>query len=345
MPVIDPFDFAPLGPFPYLTAYAIGTKLKSMYLTDDDPAKDALIAAVFGATTQIFPHQEELGYIYPRTDVLTLGDGRKAVFVRGTTVIPQELAHQVVLSNLVHVEPWMGRVSQYNAIVANRNFNRLPAFPSDWCTFGHSLGGAIAALMTIRGAVKCMTFGQPREGDLTYANSRPSPSKLRITNVGDPVPTVPRGDDSFLGDTDIDVGNPIFVFSEFYRHWGIRRTLFADGTIVLPPFDENNVEPTEELRPSIVAFLEEGALNHHLMDEYCRRIRISIPVAFPAVAPVHPDFPQLAELDSLNAALNAEHGFAQWQIDGTARKIFPFTLSPPLKPFPPPGDTYQWRCQ
>ncbi len=71
------------------------------------------------------------------------------------------------------------------------------AYKPIWVT-GHSLGGALAMLASVRldragvGVRGTVTLGQPRVGDLTFSRAYPGRERVyRITNQGDPVTVVP----------------------------------------------------------------------------------------------------------------------------------------------------------
>lgn len=342
MPVIDPFGFSPLGSFNSLHAYMMCTWMRVLYMSrEGDPDFDPQIAAIMGATNfQVIPHLDENGFIYPRTDVATLSNGKKVVMIRGTSILPDELIAEIGLSGLVTQSPWLGRVSQYFSIVAGRTFTRIPFLGTSWMIAGHSLGGAIASMVGVHGAEKYFTAGQPREGDGTYAASRPTPFKLRLTNQNDPVPHVPHTTATEWDYLDLDI--PLFLLSQNYRHWGIRHHLWSDGTLTLPPqIDPNELQDQNE---SLNDLINGNAIVTHLAPEYCRRLRLRIPLAFPAIKS-DPDFPMIVELDSLNFDLNIYEELDPWEIDGRGGSGIPVERRQPVPPRQLPNtDPYQFLC-
>lgn len=339
MPFIDPFDFSPLGIFNRLHAYMMATWMRVQYEWDTGNAfLDNQIAALIGAEDfQVIPHLREGAFIYPRMDVATIADNRRVVMVRGTSVLYDEVFAEITFSGQVNLAPWLGRVTFYFATVAARSFDRLPNLPNGWLAAGHSLGGAIVSLMGVHGAEKYFTCGQPREGDGTYANSRPSPLKLRIANSGDPIPLTPF---STAGPLDfLDLGP--FSLGIFNRHWGQKRVLWPDGSTTYPPQEDRN--PLIESSQLTVAFLRNG-FNIHLAPEYCRRLRLGFPLEFPMTKP-DADWPGLFELDQINADLNIGD-LLQWDIPGTPSQGIPVTRRQPVPPGQSPNtDPYQFLCE
>lgn len=346
MPIlIDPFAFNPAGSFDTMHAYFMCSWMRAQYVNGaGDSTYDDVIKAVCGATGfQVFPHFTDGDYIFPRTDILTLPGERAAVMIRGTSVLPGEAIAETVYSDLVSGAPWLGRQSRYFRVVAVRRWLNIgTSLPAQWIIGGHSLGGAIAGLIGINGASKYFTAGSPREGDGTYANSRPTPLKLRLTTSGDPIPLVPFSSNSVLDQLNVDM--PLFPAAQFYRHWGIRHHLWADGSLTLPPHRDRNIvlEATEFL---VNAALE-GIVNHYA-PAYCYRLRLAIPIAFPATKP-DLDFPGIVELDNLNRGLNERGNAEPWAISGRPGAGIPVSRRPPLPPEFKPGidpDPYQFHCE
>lgn len=343
MPTIDPFNFSPLGIFDSLHAYALCTWLRIQYWGDEGNSfYDNRIASIFGATDfQVLPRQVDGLFTYPRTDLATLGDGRRVVMIQGTNDVTNELVSEIFVSGLVHLDEWQGRVSNYFGLVARQTWSRLPVISTQWMIGGHSLGGAIAGLVGVHGAAKYFTAGQPREGDGVYADSRPNPTKLRLTNQRDPIPFVPRSSGTFLDFFDIDL--PLGPLAQNYRHWGIRHHLWPDGSLTLPPnADSSELSGQQQSLNDLVSDI---TIPNHLAPEYCKRLRQRIPLQFPATKP-DSDFPQIDNLDSLNFDMNAGDNLEQWVRAGPLPSGIPTTRRPPVPPGVPPNtDPYQFLCE
>lgn len=342
MPIIDPFDFAPLGSFNRTHAYFMCTWMRCQYQSDNGNALwDDKIAALMGASNfQVFPHLEEEGFFYPRTDVAAIPGRSTVTMVRGTSVFPDEIIAEIQAADLWTQEPWAGRVGRYFGIVATRTLSRIStALQTQGLFAGHSLGGAIADMIGLGGS-KFFTAGAPREGDGTYANSRPAPLKLRLVNNGDPVPLIPFSSATPLDFLDLEV--PFFIWSHFFRHWGQKRVLWEDGTTTYPPHqDQSHLLEGAQLT---VEFIRGGA-DKHYAPEYCRRLRLGFPLAFPAIKP-DSDFPGLFELDAINFDLNIVEEQEPWEIGGDLSSGIPTTRRVPVPPGRLPNtDPYQFLCR
>lgn len=351
--LIDPFDFAPLGAFNYLHAYLMCTWMRAQYHSDaGNPAYDDVIKSVIGALTfSVSAHRQVGGNIYPRIDVALIPGRPAVVMVRGTSIIPDELFSEISRSDLVHSAPWAGSVSNYFSLVATEAYQRVQMFlDPNWLAAGHSLGGAIACMMGQNGAAKYFTAGSPREGNAIYANSRPTPVKLRITTAGDPVPYVPFSSGTPFDLFDVNLGN--FIINQNYKHWGVRKVVQTDGSVIFPP-DEERDATLLSMRGIVsggtrflLQILSDGA-NIHLAPTYCFRLRIGIPFVFPVREPVV-DFPGLFELDTLNATLNADRPPRDnWSnIKGLKGEPPQITRRSPSAPEVPPNlDPYQFICE
>lgn len=324
MALINPFSFTPIGPFDRMNAYFYTTWIRIQYANWIDG--DEAIQDLVGATGWI-DIEEELPLL-PRVNVLTCPSG-KIVLIRGSTSNIQVL-QEVNNSGTVAVEPWPGTISRFFRDSAREVSLRVSgSVEGDWIAAGHSLGGAIAGLISIHGATKVFTAGQPREGDGAYAIARPSPSKLRLTNQNDPTPHIPLSSGTALDFLAIPLPAPV---AQTYRHWGIRKHLWQDGTVTMPGEETSGLDGNllDELARSPFS----GIFDNHYQNEYARRVRSGIPVEFPAEFP-DVDFPGLYELDQLNLQLNADDGITNWQ--GSSGLILP----PSLPVFLPPTG----RCE
>lgn len=303
MPDINPFDLNPEGPFQPLLNYWYCTMQRLIYYDRDDLMNSALILA--GATIsdrERIEQQEVLfGDNISRTDIyhLPMGD---IVSVRGSNTNGQLLA-QAARSGTVSIEAWDGRVSAYFGV---RSLQILAAIGASlqppWIACGHSLGGAIAGLISQNGASKVWTIGQPREGNADYAESRDQNIKLRLYNDEDLVPKVPA---SFSVDTGNWLGLVPFFDSSLpelnYWHWGKSWVSRAYG-ITLYPF------PDRGGFVDVVAGIGEatgGSLGlwAHQPEVYAFRIRSRMHYRFPADKSAA-SLPGLAKLDEINQAIN-----------------------------------------
>lgn len=319
MALINPFSFTPIGPFDRMNAYFYMTWIRIHYANwiDGDEAIIDLVDA-----TGWVDIEEELP-IVPRVTVMTNATG-SIVLVRGSTSNIQ-VAQEVNNSGTVSVAPWPGTISRFFRDSAIAVWERVQNHVQpNWIAAGHSLGGAIAGLISIHGAAKVFTAGQPREGDGAYAIARPSPSKLRLTNANDPTPHIPLSSAAHLSHLAIPLPAPI---ARTYSHWGVRKHLWQDGTVTMP--GEESTGTLLNLIILLGASASEGIFSQHYEPEYARRVRSGIPVEFPAEFP-DVDFPGLYELDQLNLQLNADDGITNWQ--GSSGLILP----PSLPVFLPP---------
>lgn len=322
MPLIDPFAFTPAGAFDRLNAYFYCTWMRVHYY-DNFPSGDQAIRDLVGATDS---HRfNEILPFLPRVDVLEIADQGGLVLVRGSTANSQ-LLREVLGSSLLPGDPhWEGNISSFFIRAAVEVWDRIQSVvPNTWISCGHSLGGAIASLIGINGASKYFTAGAPKEGDGIYSLSRPNPLKLRLTNAHDPTPLIPASTNTFQDFLNLPAP---FPGANSYRHWGIRQHLWIDGSATMPP-DENS--PLELLTFAIEA-IETGIwVDFHYAPEYCRRIRLGIPIAFPSVAH-DDDFPGLYELDQLNVEMNVDDE-VNWNVLGTVSRTGPL-ISPDFVSF------------
>lgn len=306
MPLIDPFAFTPIGAFDRLNAYFYCTWMRVHYY-DFYEGGDAAIRDLVGATDS---HRfNEILPFFPRVDVLTIGETGSLVLVRGTTDNIQ-LAQEVILSNLVPAGDFGdGQISSFFREAALRVWEAIEDQVLDtWVSVGHSLGGALASLISANGAAKILTAGAPKEGNGSYAVSRPTPLKLRITNAHDPTPLIPLTTGTVFDFLPLQL--PVGL-NNAYRHWGIRRHLWNDGSVTMPPDDRSSLN---DLKFFWEAFETGIWVDYHYAPEYCRRVRLGIPITFPAAAH-DDDFPGLYELDQLNLAMN-EDDEVDWNVSG-----------------------------
>lgn len=305
MPVtIDPFAFDPTGPFQPLVNYWHCTMQRLIYYDRDDLLVSAL--AIAGAGAGDWERFEQtagpLGTVIPRTDVYHLPAG-DMVSVRGT-VDNFELIAEVAASGLVSLAPWPGRVSLYFGPLTTIVWGRIAASVSvPWIAAGHSLGGAVAGMLYGFGAQKIWTIGQPREGNVEYAEARDNAKKLRLFNAEDLVPKVPLAVGSFArGWLTFWVPFPAPNLLADYWHWGIGRIGYPDGFVeYYGAQDRGNLNDARSFITEL--FERDGGVWAHAPELYAYRVRVMIPYVFP-VDPKSPTLPGLAKLDQINQELN-----------------------------------------
>lgn len=303
MPDIDPFDFDPAGDFNVLVNYWHCTMQRLIYYDRDDLMQSAL--ALAGITLAGRERFEEISglaaLLVPRTDIYHLPGG-DMVSVRGTTT-NSELLAEVSASGLISAPPWPGRVSTYFAALTPIVWGRISASVSEpWIAAGHSLGGAVAGLLYEYGAQKVWTLGQPREGNVEYAESRNNDQKLRLFNQEDLVPKVPLT----LGNVArgwltvaVPVPGPNLIAD--YWHWGRGRIGYADGFVEYTAQDRGALNDTRSL---LNESLNGGVgIWAHAPELYTLRVRSMLPYRFPADKTA-PTLLGLAELDEINQAIN-----------------------------------------
>lgn len=124
------------------------------------------------------------------------------IVIEGTRSWPQWIGN--VLGSLqepvpgfpgsVHVYFALNAIAAYSAI---RDQVASVASGRRIVGIGHSLGGAVVQLVSLRLAtefnrpLRCVTFGSPRVGDPVYASSWQPGELIRVVHEGDPVPHVP----------------------------------------------------------------------------------------------------------------------------------------------------------
>jgi len=306
---ITPFTFNPAGPFDRLNAYFFCTWMRISYFGEPSPNRDQLRDLV--GADEVVIHE---GNGVQHTEVANIPGQGALVFVRGTDdnllLIRQILARQQIDSD-DHEGAVHGLHLQLSTAVWDAIQNSLPPV---WTAAGHSLGGAIADLISDFGATRLFTAGCPRVGNLEYALSRNSAMHLRLTNAEDIVARIPLSSGSDFFD---DLGLPPipaigFPGQEFFRHWGTRINLFSDGTATRPPEVNSLLDLTGAL--DAARGNPAGVLVNHFVHEYTRRVRSQIPIRFPADVP-DDEIVGLFELDQINESLN-DQGGVTWEIDG-----------------------------
>jgi hypothetical protein len=318
---IDPFSVVPSGPLDRLTAYWWTTALRLTYHGGRLDLHDQLAALGDGSNSRRIPIPDPTGLI-PAIYVADYPQGRRIVLLEGTTR-PQQWALHALGSNLT-VWDGAGRINAGLRAVA-----RLVAVAAEvvtqgrtWAAGGHSFGGAIAATLpegTDNPPSLLVDAGSPRTGDLEYASAQTVP-RLRLTGDGDPVPALPPSTGSFLDELPAYVPSWFDLGPVFYRHWGSRVHLYADGSALRPAESQTVGEAAELLRRLIARGID--WLPSHRASTYAERVRQQIPVVFPAPEP-DGDFPGIEELDSLNVAINGLDGI-EWE--ATAAPLPPGAL-------------------
>lgn len=307
--MIDLFDMDIDGPIDRLATYLLATYLGINYRPDTDLSVSIdrdTIALLLGGVLENVPDQE------PRVDLIRVGS-RTVVLVRGTTTLFQ-MYREWLNSDLGFAEPWPGGAGDYYVILTRQIWDKIAnLLPGEWVIAGDSLGGAIAAMLTIRGAQYAVTFGAPPQGESFYARGMEANRKhLRFVNHGDFVPYLSHSTTANLnlpGPPGLLGMLPSTFFS--YTHWGRSVRIFEDGSFTQPPQD---VYPYQNLAELVVAWGRSGYIvGEHYASEYARRIRGGIPVQFPLSAP-DPEWFGLYELDQINLGNNAATG-REWEVN------------------------------
>lgn len=310
--LIDPFNLVPSGPFQPVLSYWFATWVRIIY-TEWRPWLVSLAEIAGGSADSIQIFEEQSVPILDnisRVEILHLPQG-DMVHIRGSSSYTQVTA-QVLNSAFTSIEPWPGQVSVYNSSRAGQIWDGIASsVGSPWLAMGHSLGGALASLLSIYGASACWTAGEPRQGNGTYAAGRSDAQKLRIVNDEDIVPLVPPNAGVELG----LVAAPLWAAGIFpattYRHWGYARRLFSSGRSVETGEQTSGVEAVDYARQILTG----GAwVEGHYQAEYTRRIRAHIPITFPCPL-LDNRILGLRELDVLNQQINESEG-VEWGIDG-----------------------------
>ena len=303
MPDIDPFGFDPAGPFNPLISYWHCTISRLIYWDEHDLLNRALVLA--GGHLSVRERFEEapgqLGIIAPRVDIYHLPGG-DMVHIRGTNTY-QELFQEIAGAGTIPLAPWAGRVSTYFGAAAVETWLRISGSVSaPWIATGHSLGGAIAGLISQFGAEKVWTLAQPREGNRDYADSRDNSTKLRLFNVEDLGPKVPAASGvSFDGWTGLFPGYVPPSILNNYWHWGV--SVLMQSTGIFHNWSQDRgmlIDLGGLLLPGTGAF---DFTYWHSPELYSFRIRRQFPYQFPA-AKTASTLPGLAELDEIHDTLN-----------------------------------------
>lgn len=317
MAFIDPFSLDPTGPFDYLLNYWLASVMRTIYFPNPAADERAELMLMVGedVTVEVF---DEVGVAFgdniSRAEIWHLPEG-DLLAIRGSTSTVQVL-FEILQSGYTESEPWDGLVSTYFGTRANQIWDKVKDSLADrWMVIGHSLGGALAGLMSARGAEVCWTIGQPREGNITYAESRDDTQKLRLFNYEDIVPQIPF-------DLSIDV-NFIELLTTLpgfdqplegdYRHWGIPWRLTA-GSARRVGNSQTTYDDAVVLLHQLIAGEVSSIFRNHLVDRYAERLRQRFPYIFPA-AKVAPTVRWLYELDLVNYNLNRiESDIFDWSI-------------------------------
>lgn len=308
MLTIDPFGFSPAGPLDPLTAYFYATWMRVSYYGEPSSSRDSLKTLIGADSIEIFDSPT----VHP-TEVAHLPGGRAIVIIRGTD-------DNVLLTKLILARGQRqsaghaGFIHRLISQIAERIWDAIrDTLPDEWTAAGHSLGGAVADLISEFGATRAVSCGAPRVGNSDYANSRNNAIYLRLTNAEDIVPKAPPAAvdvvDHAVLILELFGASPLLGLQTF-QHWGTRVNLFADGSITRPPEIGTPREIAEHLSELFLSGT--WGLNQHYIPEYLRRLRMQIPVRFPSGA--DPEFVGLQQLDAINVNLNGLEE-VQWIID------------------------------
>lgn len=343
MAIINPFDFDPAGSLDRLHAYFMVTWMRINYCGPGDLYRNQIYELI-GTDAGNVHTLEGL----PRVDVVVIPGTGSVVQIRGTITNFPELVEEILFSNLEGFEPWTGQVSRYFASVANQVWPFIEDNKTDpFMTMGHSLGGAIAGLISQFGATRVFSAGAPREGNQDYANSRNNGIYLRLTNPNDVVPKVPIWFGAGpRGQHGVVMLYQLLVENDVYWHWGTRIQLAPDGS---------SSRPTEagvwnfELGEYLIEAIRTGNWGtDHETGEYARRLRAGIPVPFPAPN-VDLDFPGLQTLDAINLDVNNEEGTV-WEVStdplevALLRAFLLRSVNPTAAADPNPREGYSYPC-
>lgn len=296
MPAINPL-IVPAGPFDRLPVYWWATFARLSYVADPSIHGPALFALVGGAYVDRVDDPPGLAF-----DLGNLPTAQ-AVSIRGTETGIQLIA-EIIQSALTTREGYPGRVGAFFVDRAQDTREAiLSRIVGPWVASGHSLGGSVAALACSWGPsppLLCVDFGSPRSGDATYAQAQTRP-RLRVTNQADPVACVPILDGLTPPRLPWPGARP------GYMHWGSRVHLWPDCSATRPRGQDWVFAELGDWLLEVINGAAAAAA--HAIPEYARRIRGGIPVPFAALP--DPDFPGLAELDAINAAMNLDDG-VEW---------------------------------
>jgi triacylglycerol lipase len=215
-------DFTTAG-FSAKTAYYLAGVAQAAYLTD---LAGVAVELGFPPDTAILPFGEFFGFV---ADV----GGQVVLAFRGTDSIQTWLADARVVQ--VQDPAYPGKVHSGFAAAVELMWpglrERLPAGRPVWVT-GHSLGGAMATLASVRLAGEgypvpgVYTFGSPRVGDLDFYDAYQAGNyrAYRVVNNDDIVPHVPL--------EHLVVGGGALGLRHFaYKHVGELKYLGADGLL------------------------------------------------------------------------------------------------------------------
>lgn len=185
------------------------------------PGSATVVPGVFGGTIN--------------SVVFDLDAGFQVLSITGTNSLPQLLA-ELAGSGLVPFPGLPGRCSAWTAIDASfviaSGFQLLsPNKPTVF--MGHSLGGAVAAVVALYAANRgypvqsVITIGSPKPGDVVLASALSTLPYYRLETAGDLVPSIPQPLPMPLP------GNILqFIPADWalYAHGGTVSTLYPDGT-------------------------------------------------------------------------------------------------------------------
>lgn len=257
----------------------------------------------------------------PAVAIAEFPGAKMVVAVRGTSTLTDAIADvaSIVTGNVV---PWPGKVilsfagiaSTLQGIIASA----WPSAPTQWIICGHSLGGAVAALLAelyptagslpTPAPIGIIDFGSPKSGDYDYAVAQTA-ARERLVNHDDPIPLMPP---TLLLPNPFVFVDPSYSFDGSFYHWGRRVVLHVDGTTTLPPDETRsalNVAQSGDLAYRVIASAGAWFASHD-PGEYARRLRAQIALPYPFTE-TDSDYPSLQEIDALNATINLTSG-ALW---------------------------------
>lgn len=317
--MIDVFGLQPTKPIDRLTLYWYATLARSAYQGHTGPNPIAALAGASSVQFRAASQDTEWDLAVPSSFLLKWPDGKSIIVIRGTAR-EWEWRWNINGFHFFDIDPSPFAVSGYPLQAAKAIWDHWsPQILSGitWTVCGHSLGGQIASILATpvfghdRPAV-CVDFGTPRAGNIPWARAQTTP-RLRVTNYGDPVPSLPPAE---LYEA-MAPFNVEFTPSEntVYQHWGFRIMVWEDGRFSFPEGDRSF---SGEVADFIFSrFVVDPDVFPHERGEYPRRIRAGIPVP---LGEADPDYPGVEVLDAANLAWNVgelpEFNEAAWAPGG-----------------------------
>lgn len=257
-------------------SYWLGALCGMIYLPDRSHLRNAFAALGHSAVVQVSEPGEAR---FVPVAIADYGDWT-VIVVRGTNDPPQ-LFYQLASSGQRLSAPYPGKVMNAFADIGEEAWGRLqpllPAAdsgPRKYIITGHSLGGAVAQVLSFRlnvlrpGQIESVVvFGCPRVGDVLFAVAPLDWSMIRFVNEPDPVPWIPP---PVYPVYDVIEREPGLFF---YRHAGVSWTMNTPpGSVEYRPGDGET--PTLSLLDAFgISSVGEPGQFAHYPDSYLRILR------------------------------------------------------------------------